>query len=106
MNKSHLKNIAIVLLAGVAFFSVYKYTLAMREKYGLLDTIEQLKRQVSNLEEKQQNLLQTLEKEKEVQSKITQKNLKLEDTLMAGRKRLDKLFRQAYGIQKELDDLN
>ncbi len=106
MNKAWLKNIVIVFLAGVAFFSIYRYALALRERYALLDTIKQLKGQFSSLEEQQQKLLQTLEKEKVIQLEIIQRNLELRDNLKAGRERLAKLFHQAYQTQKELEDLN
>jgi len=102
MNKARLKNIVIIFLAGITFFSL----LSLREKYALLNTIKQLNARVSNLEEQQQNLLQTLEKEKEIQLEIAQKNLELKDNLKAGRKRLSGVFRQAYQIQKELEDLS
>jgi len=106
MNKALLKNILIVLLLTIAVFCVFKYIASLKEKYDLLNTLNQIKEQVATLEKKEQGLLETLEKEKELQRKLSQENSGLKDGLKISKIRLMKLFREAKETQKSIEQLN
>lgn len=97
------KNIIIALALGIALFSVFKYTAALREKYALLNSLNQVKEQAVALETEKQNLLQQLEKEKQIEEALAQQKAALKDNLKASRERLTKLFGQT---QRSIAQLN
>lgn len=106
MNKGQVKNIVIILLLTITIFSVYKFISSLREKYELLNSLNQTKEQVAMLEKDKQDLLQEIEKDKQLQQKLTQQNLNLKEYLKAGKERLGKLFKAYNGVEKVVGQLN
>jgi len=106
MNKPKIKNIVIVILISITVFSVYRYVIALKEKYALLSELAQKKEQIVLLESEKQRLTQELEKEKALGVKLAQEKKELRDNLKAGRKRLSKLFMDFAVIQKTLDQIS
>jgi len=80
--------IFMALLAGITIFSVAKYSLSLKEKYDLLNSLDQIKQQVEALELAKQNLLQNLEQEKQTQEALTQENLGLKESLKASEEKI------------------
>lgn len=106
MQKGLLKNSLMVLLVSITIFSVLKYVTSLKEKYDLLNSLEQTKEQVATLEEEKQNLSQTLEKEKELQQKVVQQNSALKDYLRASKERLTELFADYRETQETIEQLD
>ncbi len=106
MNKGLLKNILMVILVIITIFSLFKYIDSLREKYDLLNALNQTKGQLVILEKEKQNLLQDLEKEKQLQEKLAQENLGLKDYLKASKKRLTRLFTDVGEAEKTIEQLN
>lgn len=104
--KTQIKNILIVLLLTITAFSVFKYIWSLKEKYDLLNTLNQAKEQVATLETQRQNLLQDLKKEKELRQQLIQENSGIKEHLRASKKRLTELFAEYEGIQKKMEHLN
>jgi len=93
------KLILIAFLAGITIFSVYKYTMAIKEKNALLAQLNQANQQVTILQKQKQNLVQTLEKEKEV-------SLQLKQNLRAGVRKINKANMALSEIKSELQQVN
>jgi len=106
MNQPKIKNIVIVLLASITIFSIYKYAVAMKEKYALLNEITQKKEQIVLLENEKQKLTQELDKEKALGEKLIEEKAELKENLRASRKRLSRLFVDLAGVQSTLDQVN
>jgi len=106
MNKARLKNILIALLVTLTLFSVFKYIYSIKEKYELLNILNQTKEQAAALENEKQNLLQELEKEKELQQKISQENSALKDNIRLSEEKLAKLDADFAQAQKAIEQLN
>ncbi|MFA5275982.1 MAG: hypothetical protein WC417_03710 [Candidatus Omnitrophota bacterium] len=100
------KNIAIVLLTGIAIFSAYKYVITLKEKYTLMSELAEKKIELNALENEKQKLLVVLEKEKSASQKLAQEKAELKDNLKASRKRLSKLFSNFAQGEKAVDSLN
>ena len=83
--------IFMALLVGITMFSVAKYSLSLKEKYDLLNSLNQIKQQVEALELAKQNLLQNLEQEKQTQEALTQENLGLKESLKANEEKIVQL---------------
>ena len=101
----NVKIAAFVLLVTITIFSVYKYVSALKEKYDLLNALNEIKQQVQVLENDKQSLLRELDKEKQLADKLSLQNTGLKDNLKASIARLTKLFVNAENTQKSLDDL-
>jgi predicted Ser/Thr protein kinase len=106
MNKPLVKNILILLLLATTIFCVFKYILALKERDELSNTLNQVKEEAATLKKEKQNLLQTLEKQKELQEKLVQQNSILKASLEASRIRLTKLFKDVFGKQRSIEELN
>jgi chromosome segregation ATPase len=109
MERAVPKNVLIaifVLLITITIFSVYKYVSALKEKYELLNALNEIKLQVQILENDKQNLLRDLDKEKQLADKLSQQNTSLKENLKASITRLTKLFMGVEQTQKSLDDLH
>ncbi len=100
MTKNNKITLFIVFLCCLTVFSVVRYAAAVKEKHGLMNTLNQVKAQVVILEKEKQNLLQSLEKEKVAQKKLAQDKLALKDYLKASKARLIRLFK-AYASEKK-----
>ena len=70
MNKGLVKNILIVFLVSMAIFSIFKYLLSLKEKYDLVNALNQVKEKVAALEKEKQDLLGELKKEKEFEEQL------------------------------------
>jgi len=109
MERAIPKNVLIaifVLLITITIFSAYKYVSALKEKYELLNALNEIKLQVQILENDKQNLLRDLDKEKQLADKLSQQNTGLKENLKASITRLTKLFMGVEQTQKSLDDLH
>ena len=95
----------LVLLISITVFSVYKYVSALKEKYELLNALNEIKQQVQILENDKQNLSLELEKEKQLADKLSEQNAGLKDNLRASITRLTRLFTDAENTQKSLEDM-
>ena len=101
MDVRQAKNYKIILiffLVGIAIFSVFKYLAALKEKYDLLENLNQVKGQVVTLE-------QAIQKEKELEKALTQENLTLEDELKANTDKLVRLDADLQNSQKTIEQL-
>ena len=94
-----------VLLLTITIFSVYKYVSALKEKYELLNALNEIKQQVQVLENDKRNLSLELEKEKQLADKLSEQNAGLKDNLKASITRLTRLFTDAENTQKSLEDM-
>jgi len=92
------KIILIFLLVGITIFSVFKYLAALKERYDLLENLNQVKGQVVTLE-------QAIQKEKELEKALTQENLTLEDELKANTDKLVRLDADLQNSQKTIEQL-
>lgn len=106
MDKGLLKNILIVILVIITTFSVFKYSSSLREKYDLLNTLNQIKEQLATLEKQRQNLLQDLEKEKQGREELLSRNAELKDYLRASERKIAKLSADYSNAQKALEEIN
>ena len=106
MNKGLFKNIFIVLLISITIFSVFKYGSSLKEKYALLNTLNQIKEQVTTLENDKQGLLEKLGEEKELNAQLNGEVSEIKDYLRASKERLAKLFADYGQAQKTIEDLN
>jgi uncharacterized protein YoxC len=94
-----------ILLFTITLFSIYKYVSALKEKYELLKTLNEVKQQVQILENDKQSLLRELDKEKQLADKLNEQNAGLKENLKVSITRLTKLFVEVENNQKSLDDL-
>ncbi|MGA2775744.1 MAG: hypothetical protein ABSE81_06790 [Candidatus Omnitrophota bacterium] len=106
LSGASFKNIAIVLLIGIAVFSAYKYVITLKEKYTLMSELAEKKIEINVLEKEKQKLSVALEKEKSQNQKLAQEKVELQDNLKASRKRLSKLFSNFTQTDKAVDSLN
>jgi chromosome segregation ATPase len=106
MPVKHFKIILIAFLAGMSLFIIFKYILTLKEKYDLLNTLNQAKEQLAALELEKQNLLQEIEKEKEIQKVFAQENLGLQGNLHASQEELVKLKTDFTQLNKVIEELN
>ncbi len=108
MNLRQAKNFKIILIAllvGITIFSVFKYSVTLKEKYDLLKNLNQIKGQVASLELEKQNLLQAIDKEKELEKAFAQENLTLKDELKANTDKLTQLDADLQNAQKTIEQL-
>lgn len=106
MNKDAVKNLALVLLLGVAIFSMVRYVIELKERFVLQDALTQSQSAVVALAQEKQNLLQELEKEKELNEQLAAKNVELKDYLKASRGRITRFFRSSSKTQHELEEIS
>jgi len=106
VNKELFKNVVIMFLAGITIFSVFKYRSSLKEKYALLNTVNEVKGQVTILEKDRQRLLEDLKKEKELNAQLKGELLEIKRHLKASKKRLTKLFADYGEAQKAMEGLS
>jgi len=106
MNKGMLKNNLILLLAGIAIFSLFKYVSSVRERYGLANELNEAGLQIAVLEKDKVNLSQALNKKSTSEKQAAAEVLALKGYLKAGKKRLTKLFTERAQAQKKAEDLS
>jgi len=106
MKKGLFRNIFTIALAGITVFSAVKYALSLKEKYALLNTLNQVRGQVNALENDKQGLSKELEKEKESNAGLNTEVLKMRGHLEASKVRLAKLFVDVDRAEKNIEDLN
>jgi hypothetical protein len=104
MGKGFIKNMAIILLLSITIFSVIKYLIEIKTKYGLQDSLTQAQAQIIALAQAKQNLLQELGKEKELTGQLALKNTDLKDYLRASKNRITRSFQDNARIQQKLED--
>jgi DNA repair exonuclease SbcCD ATPase subunit len=102
----NFKIACFVLLVTITIFSVYKYVSALKEKYDLLNALNEIKRQVQILENDKQSLTRELDKEKQLADKLAEQNTGLKEVLKASVSRLTRLFADMEKTRKSLDDLH
>jgi chromosome segregation ATPase len=103
MNRPVFKNLLIVFLLAIAAFSVYKYSLSLKEKFDLTQSLDQAKTEAVDLVQQKQNLLQSLEKEKQSGQQLMQNNSQLKDYLKVADEHIAELLAQ---YKKQEDSLN
>lgn len=106
MNKGLVKNILLVLLLTITAFSIFRYLMALKDKYELTNALNDTRAQVDVLQNEKQNLLETLKKEEIEQENLMQANSQLKDNLRAGQERIHKLFADVQEAQKQVEQLN
>ncbi|HNW39207.1 MAG TPA: hypothetical protein PL125_01285 [Candidatus Omnitrophota bacterium] len=104
MNKEAIKNLAFILLLGIAAFSMVRYVSELKARFRLQDSLTRSQGEVVALTQEKQNLLQEIGKEKELNAALAVKNLKLKANLKASQIRLKRLFRDSSQTQSELED--
>lgn len=97
------KFILIALLSGISAFCIFKYTLSLKEKYTLLNTLKQAKQQAVALENEKQNLLQALKEKEELQESLTRENSTLKLSLEISQSKIAGLDTD---FKKEVEQLN
>jgi uncharacterized protein (DUF3084 family) len=106
MAKGTLKNLALILLFGIAIFSMTRYVIELKARLKLENQLNLAQGEVVLLTQEKQNLLQELGKEKELNSKLLTRNSGLKAYLKASHQRLSRLFSQNAMIQDELEETN
>lgn len=101
-----LKNSLILLLAGIAIFSIFKYVSSARERHNLTHALNQAGIQIAFLEKDKENLTQALNKKNTSEGQAAAEVLALKGYLRAGKKRLTKLFAQRAQAQRQTEDLS
>jgi len=105
MNKKLLNNTLIALLLSITIFSVFKYVSSVKERYDLLNSLNQTKELAAVLANEKQGLLQDLEKEKELQKQLNQENSALKDNLRLSEEKIAKLDTDFTQAQKDIEQL-
>jgi regulator of replication initiation timing len=105
MNKNMFKNVVIILLLGIATFSMFKYVSELKAIFRLQDSLTQTQDQVAVLAQEKQNLLQELDKEKELKTQLALKNKGLKDYLKASKDRIARLFHDNEVIQSDREEV-
>ncbi len=100
------KAIVIALLCGVAIFSIFKYFLSLKEKYDLLNSINDLKTQVEGLKSENQNILESLNEEKRLKGKLVQKNSELKNILKASKNKITDLYAELIEAEADVEQLD
>lgn len=106
MNKDAIKNLALILLLGVAAFSMVRYVSELKARFRLQDSLAQAQGEVVVLTQEKQNLLQELGKEKKLNQQLAAKNVNLMNYLKASKDRIMRLFRDNSKTQNELEEIN
>jgi len=104
MNKDAIKNLALILLLGVAAFSMVRYVSELKARFRLQDSLTQTQAEVVVLTQEKQNLLQELGKEKELNEQLAAKNANLKVYLKASKDRMKRLFRDNSKTQNKLEE--
>jgi len=98
--------LGLVLLLGIAVFSMVRYVAEVKERLRLQDNLTQSQDQVTSLVQEKQNLLQELGKEQELNDQLTDKNTYLKANLKASKERMSRLFRDNTKAKDDLDKVN
>lgn len=106
MNKDAVKNLAFILLLGIAAFSMVRYVSELKARFRLQDSLIQAEGRVAILIQEKQNLLQELGKEKELNGQLGAKNANLKVYLKASKDRVRRLFRGNSKTQDELAEIS
>jgi regulator of replication initiation timing len=106
MNKAAVKNLALILLCGIAIFSMVRYVSELKARFRLQDSLISAQNDVAVLTQEKQNLLQELGKEKELNAQLAAKNVKLRAYSKASKARMTRLFRDNSKTQTEFEDIN
>lgn len=106
MNKDAIKNLALILLLGVAAFGMVRYVGELKARFRLQDSLIQAQGEVAGLTQEKQNLLQELGKEKGLNEHLAVKNVNLKAQLKASKDRMTHLFRDNFKTHNELEETN
>ncbi|MCX5699530.1 MAG: hypothetical protein NTX01_07515 [Candidatus Omnitrophica bacterium] len=106
MNKDAVKNLALILLLGVAAFSMVRYVSELKARFRLQDNLTQAQGEVAVLAQEKQNLLQELGKEKKLNERLAAKNVNLKVYLKASKDRMTRLFRDNSKTQNEFEEIS
>jgi DNA repair exonuclease SbcCD ATPase subunit len=98
--------ILIALLLGITASSIFKYVYALKEKYELLNTVNQIKAQLSALEAERQVILGDLDKEKQLSQQLIQESTVLKDDLKTREEKIAQLSTDVAYAQKIVEELN
>ncbi|MBU4252143.1 MAG: hypothetical protein KKC39_08075 [Candidatus Omnitrophica bacterium] len=106
MNKDAVKNLAFILLLGIATFSMARYVSELKARFRLQDSLAQVEVKVAALTQEKQNLLQELGKEKELNQQLAAKTVNLKVYLKASENRMSRFFRGNSKTKDELEEIN
>jgi regulator of replication initiation timing len=106
MNKDTVKNLALILLLGVATFSMIRYVDELKARFRLQDSLTQAQGDVAVLAQEKQNLLQELGKEKMLNEQFVAMNVKLKGYSKASKVRMTRLFQDNFKIKNEFENVN
>jgi chromosome segregation ATPase len=84
----------------VTVFSIFKFTVLLKEKYRLTSALNQLEQQLTAMVEEGHKLAQKIEEDKQIQDRLNQEVTSLKGYLRASAKRLVKLFKD-FSEEKE-----
>lgn len=88
-----------VFFLGVLAFSFYQNISLIKERNGLLSSLNQAENQAARLQNEKQNLLQDLEKKESARQELSGYNTALKEYLRAGIERLNRLFAKAEQLE-------
>ncbi|MBU3958830.1 MAG: hypothetical protein KKE91_03105 [Candidatus Omnitrophica bacterium] len=103
-----MKNYKIILIAfllGITIFAIFKYGAFLTEKYDLLNTLNQIKKQVAVLGKEKQNLSQEIERGRQLRQGSIEEALRMQAELKASRERLAELDSQLIQAQGAIEGL-
>lgn len=106
MHKDKIKNLALILMVGVALFSMIRYAIELKMRFKLQDDLVSFQSQVTTLTQEKQNLLLELGNQKRASEQLGEKNAKLKAYSKASQNRLTRLFREKTKAQTELEDFS
>lgn len=98
------KNLALILLLGIAVFSMVKYRFELKVKYALQEELGKAQSQITTLANEKQNLLQDLKKEKELTTALEEKNSRLKENLKASTNKIKRLFSDNGQVKESLEE--
>lgn len=104
MNKDAIKNLVLILLLGVAAFSMVRYVSELKARFRLQNSLIQAQSEIIGLAQEKQNLLQELGKERGLKEELAAKNLYLKSNLRASKDRMSRLFRDNWQAQNALEE--
>jgi chromosome segregation ATPase len=106
MAKDRIKNLVLVLLLGIAIFSMIRYVMELKERFRLQESLTQSQSQVASLVQEKQNLLQELGKEQELNAQLADRNTGLRAYLKASKGRMTRLFQDNAKANEDLEKAN
>ncbi len=93
------KTVLIAVLIGITLFSVFKYIVTLKQNQDLTYTVNEARKQISNLITDKEKLLTTIESQKQALGALTEENSGLKD-------KLNKVDAELAAAQQKVAELN